>query len=74
MFSEISDNRDIREQAGPPATMLGNRRLVPLLISGDLPANMDNLLGTAQPASGKEAEETISAVLRFHFQRHMRMK
>ena len=54
--------------------MLGNRRLIPLLLSADLPARMDKLLATAKPASRKEADETISAVLRFHFQRPVRTK
>jgi len=54
--------------------VLGNRRLIPLLLSADLPASMDKLPGTAKPARGKEADVTTSAVLRFHFQRQVRMK
>lgn len=54
--------------------MLGNRHLIPLLPSADLPASMDKLLGTAKPASRREIEEITSAVLTFHFQREVRMK
>lgn len=54
--------------------MLGNRHQIPLLLSADLPASTDKLPGTAEPASGKEADETISAVLRFPFQRQVRTK